>query len=76
MVKSHPGIDSLLSKLREVNLTAADSVSQHRTMEIREETFRVLKEHASKHYSSPNYDEMLVNLKFYEENDGPKDYND
>ncbi len=68
MVKSHPGVDSLLTNIRRV-------IPPRRTMEITEETFKVLKEHASKHYSSPRYDEVLVNLvKFYESNDGPKHY--
>ncbi|HJS63889.1 MAG TPA: hypothetical protein VJ767_03415 [Nitrososphaeraceae archaeon] len=42
-----------------------------RTMQLSEETFQTSKEHASHYYSSPSFDEVLVNLvKFYEQNDG------
>ena len=52
-------------------------VNPIRTMQLLEQTFQVLKGHASSYYSSPSYDEVLVNLvKFYEQNDGPKYYND
>ncbi len=57
---------------RYTKMNQVNPPSHCRTMQITEQTFRVLKEHAIKYYSNPTYDEMLVNLvKFYEQNDGP-----
>ncbi len=65
-----PGIDSRLTRLVDPSSEAAG-----RTMQLTAETYQVLKEHASRYYSSPRYDEVLVNLvKFYEEKEGPKHY--
>ena len=72
MARRIAGIDSRLTRL--VN---PSSPSDCRTMQLTEHTYQVLKEHASRYYSSASYDEMLVNLvRFYEQNDGPKYYND
>jgi hypothetical protein len=49
-----------------------NQVNPSRTMQLTEHAYQVLKEHASRYYSSPEYNEVLVNpVKFYEQNDGP-----
>jgi len=59
------GLDDKLTKLKEIN--------PHRNMQLPEETFGVLREHAVTYYSSPTYYEVIINLvEFYEKNDGPK----
>ena len=50
--------------------TKSYPVNPIRTIQLSEQTFQVLKEHPSRYYSSPSYDEVLVNLvKFYEQNE-------
>lgn len=64
-------ITGRLTKIKEVN------PSGRVIMKIREETYQIMKEHAIKYYSNPTFDEIIINsIKFYEQNDGPKHYND
>ena len=65
MAGYHKGLEGVNTNLREV-------IPPDRFMRLEEETFQVLKEHSYNYYSTATYDEILINLvKFYEQNKGP-----
>jgi hypothetical protein len=64
-----PGIDSRLTRLVNPNPSTV--------IRLTAEAHKVLKEHTSRYYSNTVVSEVIINLvKVYEQNDGPKYYND